>query len=378
MKISIEATPLFQNKNIPRAGIAQYIYQATTRMIDEHKEDSFTLFANKFGGGTLGPGLTPGNAKQRVVKYIPGKIWNVAARKNIMPPIETFMPRNQDVYWFTNFRTYSTLRHRRRVTTIYDAAFIKYPEYIQKKNLAYLRDQVPRSLRVADKIITISESAKTDLVSLLDADPNKIIVAPCGVDKDFLKPANNKSVLKKYNIKGKYLLFIGTIEPRKNLVNLIKAYDMLPASYREEYSLVLAGGRGWNDGEIQSEINKKRSAGRLILTGYVADEDIAALYTHATVFLYPSFYEGFGLPILEALACGTAVLTAKNSSLEEVAQNAAYYVDEFSIESISTGIQKLIDSESLRRNIVKFGKARVAAYPWSKTSEIIYRTLASE
>lgn len=378
MKISIEATPLFQNKNIPRAGIAQYVYRATTRMLDEHKEDTFTLFANKFGGGTLASELVRAHARQRVVKYVPGRIWNVAARKNIMPPIEAFMPRNQDVYWFTNFRTYSTLRHRRRVTTVYDAAFMTYPEHIQKKNLAYLRDQVPRSLRVADKIITISESAKTDLVTRLNADPNKVIVAPCGVDTDFLKPSTNKAVLKKYNIKGKYLLFVGTIEPRKNLVRLIQAYDMLPASYREEYALVLAGGRGWNDGDIQSGIYKDRSAGSVILAGYVDDEDIAALYTQATAFMYPSFYEGFGLPILEALACGTPVLTAKNSSLEEVAQRAAYYVDEFSIESIAGGMQKLIDSESLRKDIVRLGKERVDSYPWSKTAEIIYETLASE
>jgi len=378
MKISIESTPLLQNRHIPRAGIAQYVYQASSRMIINNPNDIFTLFANKFGGGEFSKGLLQSNVRKRVVKYIPGKVWNLSTRKNFLPPLETFMPQDQDVYWFTNFRTYATLRNRRRVTTIYDAAYMVYPEFIQTKNLSYLRDQVPRSLRIADRIITISESAKTDLITRLDADPNKIVVAPCGIDTDFMKPTKSKDALKKYGIKGKYLLFVGTIEPRKNLVNLIQAYDKLPATYKEEYTLILAGGGGWNDGEIQAEIRKDRLVGNVQLTGYVEDVDLASLYTHATAFLYPSFYEGFGLPILESLACGTAVLTAKNSSLEEVAGKAAYYVDEFSTESIKDGMQKLIDSERTRKDIVRLGRERVASYPWSKTAKIIYETLSNE
>lgn len=375
MKISVEATPLFQNRNIPRAGIAQYVYQAVARMVVKYPGDHYTLFANKFGGGEVSEQLTRDNTSQRVVKYIPGKAWGVASRKNILPPLELFMPRDQDVYWFTNFRTYSTVRKRKRITTIYDVAFNIYPEYIQTKNLAYLRDQVPRSLRLADSVVTISESAKHDLITKFHADPEKVIVAPCGVDTSFFRPTKNASAISRLGIAGKYLLFVGTIEPRKNLTRMIKAYDALPRSYKDEYSLVLVGGKGWNDEEIQAEIARPRTSGQVILTGYVEDNIIPALYSQATAVLYPSLYEGFGLPIIESLACGTPVITARNSSLGEVAGKAALYVDEFSIEDISKGISTLLDSEALQKKIIKAGAVQVQKYSWDTTADIIHQEL---
>lgn len=377
MKISVEATPLFQNRNIPRAGIAQYVYQAVVRMVTKFPHDHYTLFANKFGGGEVSEQLRRENTSRRVVQYVPGKAWGLASRKNLLPPLEFFMPQDQDVYWFTNFRTYSTLRKRKRITTIYDVAFCIYPEYIQAKNLAYLRDQVPRSLRLADKVLTISESAKHDLVTKFHAHPEKVIVAPCGVDTAFFRPTKNVTAIGELGITGNYLLFVGTIEPRKNLTRIIKAYDALPTSYKDEYSLVLVGGKGWNDGEIQAEIARPRTSGRVILTGYVKDSVIPALYSQATAVLYPSLYEGFGLPIIEGLACGTPVITAKNSSLEEVAGKAALYVDEFSVEDIMRGICKLLDSVSLQKKIVEAGVARVKKYGWDTTAEIIHQELTT-
>lgn len=377
MKISVEATPLFQNRNIPRAGIAQYVYQVVARMITKFPNDHYTLFANKFGGGDVSQQLKRDNTSRRVVQYVPGKAWGLASRKNLLPPLEFFMPKDQDVYWFTNFRTYSTLRKRKRVTTIYDVAFSVYPEYIQAKNLAYLRDQVPRSLRLADKILTISESAQHDLVTKFGADADKIIVAPCGVDTSFFRPTKQAKLITQLGITGNYLLFVGTIEPRKNLTRIIKAYDTLPTSYKDEYSLVLVGGRGWNDGEIQAEIARPRTSGSVILTGYVDDSVIPALYSQASAVLYPSLYEGFGLPIIESLACGTPVITARNSSLEEVAGKAALYVDEFSVEAISQGIRTLLDSETLQKQIVKAGAERVQKYTWDTTADIIHRELTA-
>lgn len=377
MKISVEATPLFQNRNIPRAGIAQYVYQVVARMITKFPDDHYTLFANKFGGGEVSEQLRRENTSRRVVKYVPGKAWGLASRKNLLPPLEFFMSQDQDVYWFTNFRTYSTLRKRKRITTIYDVAFSIYPEYIQAKNLAYLRDQVPRSLRLADRVITISDSAKHDLVTKFHAHPEKVIVAPCGVDTAFFRPTKHATAIGELGITGNYLLFVGTIEPRKNLTRIIKAYDALPKSYKDEYSLVLVGGKGWNDGEIQAEIARPRTSGRVILTGYVKDSVIPALYSQATAVLYPSLYEGFGLPIIEGLACGTPVITAKNSSLGEVAGKAALYVDEFSVQAISQGIRKLLDSETLQKQIVKAGAERVKKYTWDATADIIHRELTA-
>jgi alpha-1,3-rhamnosyl/mannosyltransferase len=230
---------------------------------------------------------------------------------------------------------------------------------------------------LADKIITISESARDDLIEKFGADPDKLIIAPCGVDTSFFRPVSSRKFIKKLGIQKKYLLFVGTIEPRKNLARLIRAYDALPESYKDEYELVLVGGRGWNDSEIQAEIHRPRTCGRIVVPGYVDDAVIPELYSHATALLYPSLYEGFGLPIIEALACGTPVLTAKNSSLEEVARDAAYYVDEFSESSISAGIRKLIDSSTLCSMIVERGQSRVAKYQWDSAAKTIHKALAT-
>jgi glycosyltransferase involved in cell wall biosynthesis len=220
--------------------------------------------------------------------------------------------------------------------------------------------------------LTISEFTKNDLVKKYGVDASKIIVAHCAVDPYKFKMTQlTAHTREKYKLPKDYLLYLGTIEPRKNIANLVKAYSKLPKHIKDQYPLVLAGGGGWNDDEIKLAIEYARKDSQIIQTGYVEEKDIPALYSGAELFLYPSHFEGFGMQILEAMACDTPVLTANNSSLPEVGGDAAYYVDDKSIDSIKDGIEKILDSPKLRLEMVKKGKQQIKNFSWKESAQKI-------
>jgi len=181
----------------------------------------------------------------------------------------------------------------------------------------------------------------------------------------------SQHIKNKYKIPDNYILYLGTIEPRKNITNLVKAYADLPRSLKDKYPLVLAGGGGWNDGDIKSAIAIAKKDSQIIQTGYVDEKDIPAIYSGAELFLYPSHFEGFGMQILEAMACSTPVLTANNSSLPEVGGDAAYYVDDKSIFSIKNGIEKLLKDSQLRQDMIKKGKQQINKFSWQESAQKI-------
>jgi len=373
MKIFYEGTALFKNKNIPQAGIAHYVYNIFLELKKLDKKNSYEVFGlNFFGKSQEFKENFPKNTKFHLIKYIPGKVWNVSNRRLKLPPIEALLGKKADIFIFTQFRLYPTMFARKRYVMIHDIAFEHLPQFIETKNLQYLKRRVPEAAKKADKIITISQATRNDLITTYDVAPDKIIVAPCAVDANRYKPTGLTSeTIKKYNLPAKYLLYLGTMEPRKNLKRLVDAYSELPQRLKDEYPLVLAGGKGWNDEPIMNAIKKARESADVIQTGYVDENDIPALYSGARAFLYPSNYEGFGMQILEAMACNTPVLTGKNSSLPEVGGDAAYYVDEKSVKSISKGIEKLLTDEVLVKDMVKKGRTQIAKFSWKESAEII-------
>jgi len=373
MKILYEGTSLFANKRIPQAGIAHYTYNIYKNLVELDKNNEYEVFGLNFIGRPNDfKNNFPKNTKFNLIRFIPGKVWNVTNRKLKMPPLEALIGKKANVFIFTQFRMYPTIFAKKRLTVIHDIAFKHYPEYIEAKNLRFLERRVPEAIKKSTKILAVSEYTKWDIVKSYGADPNKIIVTHNAVDMDrFKRTQLTVKIKNKYKLPDDYILYLGTIEPRKNIANLLRAYSKLPKNIKDQYPLVLAGGGGWNDDEIKSEIEKVKKDSQIIQTGYVDEKDIPALYSGAELFLYPSHFEGFGMQILEAMACGTPVLTANNSSLPEVGGDAAYYVDDKSVDSLKNGIEKLLSDPDLRKDLVKKGKQQIKKFSWKESAQKI-------
>jgi glycosyltransferase involved in cell wall biosynthesis len=373
MKIFYEGTALFKNKRVPQAGIAHYVYNIYKNLVVLDKKNDYEVFGlNFFGKPKDFKSNFPKGTKFDLIQHIPGKVWNLLNRRLAIPPMETILGKKVDAFIFTQFRLYPSLFAKKSFVVIYDIAFEHHPEYTEKKNLQFLKRRVPEAAKKSDKIITISEFTKNDLIKKYAIDPNKIIVAHCAVDANkFKKTKLTAATRKKYRLPNTYLLYLGTIEPRKNIANLVRAYSKLPKNTKDQYPLVLAGGGGWNDDEIKQAIDLARQNSEIIQTGYIEEKDIPALYSGAELFLYPSHFEGFGMQILEAMACDTPVLTANNSSLPEVGGESAYYVDDKSVKSIKNGIEKLLNEPELRQDMIRKGRKQIKKFSWQESAQKI-------
>jgi len=254
------------------------------------------------------------------------------------------------------------------VLTIHDLSFKLFPKTFKISNRIYLNFIVPLSVKYADKIITVSKNTKEDLIREYNVNEDKIRVIYNGVDNKYTIINNRNKVENikiKYELPEKFVLYLGTLEPRKNLKNLIKAYSKIK---EKKTKLVIAGGKGWLYEDIFSLVNDKKMEDKVIFTGYVDEKDIVALYNAATLFVYPSLYEGFGLPPLEAMACGTPVITSNVSSLPEVVGDAAITVDPYNINGLAEEINKVLGNEVLQKAMIKKGIERAKEFTWEKTA----------
>ena len=257
------------------------------------------------------------------------------------------------------------------VTTIPDIAYEHYPQFFSKFDVLRAKVLIRRSAERADHIITVSDYSKNDISSTYHIDANRITVTYEGAGPDFFPRDNGEcreQVARKYGIKGPFLLYIGRLQERKNLRRLLSAYARLRKQGAEE-KLVLVGKKDWTSGgNIQMHVNSLELENSVIFTGYVPSADLPFFYNAAEAFVYPSVFEGFGLPVIEAMACGLPVLTSYGSSLEEVAGDAALLVDPMSEESIAEGLGKLLGDSNLRLSLGRAGLARSATFSFEKTA----------
>ncbi|MCB8978027.1 MAG: glycosyltransferase family 4 protein [Ardenticatenaceae bacterium] len=262
------------------------------------------------------------------------------------------------------------------VATVHDLGYHHFPEAHPWRQLAYLRWSTRHNGRRARRVVADSEATKQDLIQLDGIPAAKIDVIYPGVDPA-LQPVTDEDVLTavrhKYHLTSPYLLYLSTLQPRKNLVRLIQAY----AASGLPHQLVLAGKAGWLSQPILEVIGNQSAVIRekIIVTGFVDEADKAALLSGATAVLYPSLYEGFGFPVLEAQACGTAVLTATTSSLPEVAGDAALLVDPLDTAAITQGMQRLVQDEAYRQELVQRGFENVRRFRWEETAVQLLHTL---
>ena len=261
------------------------------------------------------------------------------------------------------------------VTTIHDLAFEHLPETFNRRSWMQLRLTVRRTARRAAQIITVSEYSRQDISNTYRIPPERITITPQAASEKFLPVTDGtelKTIRKTYGIERDYILSLCSIQPRKNLIRLIEAYSLLRKSSADLRlpQLILAGKRGWRDNEIFRAAQRESVAGDIVFTGYVADEHLNALYSGATCFVYPSYFEGFGLPILEAMQCGTPVIAGNRTSIPEVAGEAALLFDPFETKSLVDALQFLLSNPEYRVTLSLRGLQRASGFSWKRTARL--------
>ncbi len=257
------------------------------------------------------------------------------------------------------------------VVTLHDASLWLYPQYHYPRRLLAMRPLIPWVVRRARAVITVSESARRDLVRVLGLPTSKVHVvyeapAPCFRP---LPPGRWQARLRaRYGLPARYALYVGTIEPRKNLVRLIRAMSLLHTGYRLDCGLVVVGPRGWKDRAVFDTVARLELADRVRFLGYVPTEDVCALYNLADVFVFPSLYEGFGLPVLEAMACGAPVITSQVDALAEVAGGAAALVDPRDEGHIAAAMARVLTDGAYAADLRASGRARAAQFGWARAA----------
>lgn len=288
---------------------------------------------------------------------------------------ETTRIEEADVFFGTNFRGLFSSSFK-TVITIHDMAQMYFRETIEEKTLVYLENELPQAAQKAHRIIAVSETTKNDIVRFLDIPPERVKVVHNGVDAAFCPvadPAQLDQVRTRYRLPERFLLCVGTIQPRKNLARLLEAYAKICQEHGCQHDLVLVGGDGWKSEGLRQQIQSLQLSKRVHFTGYVTDADLPLLYNLADIFVFPSLYEGFGLPVLEAMACGIPVVTSNSSSLPEIAGDAALLVDPCDVESIAAGIRTLLADQELRTDFSRKGIARAKLFTWERCA---HETLA--
>jgi glycosyltransferase involved in cell wall biosynthesis len=257
------------------------------------------------------------------------------------------------------------------VTTIQDISFKRFPRFFGLKDRLILDLGVRWARSAAARIIVPSEHTKKEIVQLYRVDPDKISVIHLGVDRRF-EPVDRDQArqiaAERYGIRSPYVLTVGVIQPRKNLGRLLDGFAGLKGIRQTNHKLVIVGKPGWKETNLQRRIDELGLGEDVIFTGYVPREDLPALYSGADAFVYPSVYEGFGLPPLEAMACGTPVITGNRSSLPEVVGEAGIMVDPYDAEAFARAMANVLSSESLRNEMSALGIARAAKFTWDETA----------
>jgi glycosyltransferase involved in cell wall biosynthesis len=253
------------------------------------------------------------------------------------------------------------------VTTIHDLSFIRFPHLFRPANRLYLSIMTRLSARRARRLIAVSEHAASESVDLLGVPRDKVTVVYHGVDAAFrpLPAAEVAAFRERRGLPERFLLFVGTLEPRKNLRRLIKAFARI---HDGRDRLALVGGKGWLYDDLFADVEELGLGEAVLFPGYVPKEELPLWYNAATAFVYPSLYEGFGMPVTEAQACGTPVLTSNTSSLPEAAGEEALLVDPHDVESIAAGLKRLLDDADLRKQLREHGLVHARTFNWTRTA----------
>lgn len=271
---------------------------------------------------------------------------------------------------------------RRSIVTVHDLGYLYFPEAHPPFERWYLDWSTRFNACAAARVLALSETTKADLVRHYEVPPEKVRVVYPGLRKGMVPVEDEglvREVLARHGVRQPYFLYVGTLKPRKNLLRLVRAYARFVAQDRveERPHLVLAGKPGWQYEALAREVERLGLVGQVLFPGYVADADLPALYTGALAFVFPSLYEGFGLPLVEAMACGTPVIASRTSACGEVAGDAALLVDPLSEEEIAEALARVARDADLRAALAARGRERARAFSWERAAREVLDVLAS-
>lgn len=316
--------------------------------------------------------------------WMPGRIYNHLER--ILPlPYKWVFGTHADITQFFNY-TIPFGVSGKRITIVHDMAFRAFPETVAKRTERWLKNNLEKYCRRADVILTVSEFSRQEIQRYMGIPTEKIEVIYNGVDMERYHPgytvAQIGAAKSRYGICGSYILYLGTLEPRKNIETLITAYNLLKKEIGSDRlpKLVLAGKKGWMYETIFTLVQNYGLENDVIFTGYVDEEDVPVLLCGAHIFAFPSLYEGFGIPPLEAMACGTPVITSNTSSLPEIVGEAGILIPPMDAEGLKRSMQQLLTDEVMRQHYIKAGLKQVREFTWARSAEKlvdIYRKLCS-
>ena len=363
-----------------RAGIGRFVRNLVTSLLAVDRDDQFVLLYAAAQGSER-PAL-PAGARVAGRRLPLNERWMTVLwhRLNLPLPVEWFSGP-VDVFHAPDF-VLPPVRRARSVLTVHDLAFLLYPQCADAKLRDYLMAAVPRSVRQASFIVADSENTRNDVICLLGAVPERTAVVPGGVEPRF-RPADSAAVdslRQRLGLTAPFILSVGMMEPRKNWQGLIQAYSQARARHHLPHQLVLAGPRGWLWESILEERERSPFRNDVVFVGFVPDEDLPALYSAADVFAFPSFYEGFGLPPLEAMACGTPVVVSDAASLPEVVGEAGLTVPPEDVDRLAEALAQLVTDEQQRARLREAGLARAATFTWERAAErmlAVYKQVAA-
>ena len=364
-RIALDYTPAWEQTG----GIGRYVRELTAALAAHDQSNAYRLFVAGATKTDLPPQLAP-NMSWKPTSVTPRWLARIWHRARIPLPVELITgPIN--LFHATDFVLPPTLAATRTLLTVHDLSFVRVPAAASPSLKVYLDAVVPRSVSRADHILADSAATKRDLFELYHTPADKVTVLYSGVDKRFTRVHDSDQLdaaRAKFGLTGvDYILSVGTVQPRKNYSRVIQALAKLRSNGRDLH-YAIAGGKGWLEDEIHDTLAKTGMTPYVHLLGFVHDDDLPALYSGARVSVLVSLYEGFGLPVLESMACGTPVITSNISSLPEVAGEAALLVDPYDESAIINAMAALDEDSTLRSNLIEAGTKQAAKFTWARSA----------
>jgi glycosyltransferase involved in cell wall biosynthesis len=374
LQVGFDAHLLSRSRSYRAAGVSRHIENLLAHLPAAAPDLRLSVFCGPDG---VPPEPPSPNVTRRVSRLRTERPRNRIVWEQLLAPWQL---RGLDVCHFpVNVVTLATTCPR--IVTVHDLSFERFPELFHRANRTYLAAMVRLSVRLASRVIAVSGSTRRELVELLGVPERKVEVIPNGVEHSF-RPLADDAVARFRAERGlpeQFILHVGTLEPRKNILALVRAYDRLRRARDIPHALVLAGGKGWLYEAIFAEVERLGLAGQVLFPGYVPFDEQPLWYNAAAVFAYPSLYEGFGFPPLEAMACGTPVVTSDASSLPEVVGEAGLMVPPTDEAALADALWRLIDDRALRERLRAAGPARAAEFDWgaiAARTAAVYRAVA--
>lgn len=375
MRIGMDYTPAVQQ----RAGIGRYTRCLVDALAELDRENEYVLFAGVGGMQETkflhrASWIMHPNFHLRSIPLSDRWLAIIWHRLRLPLPVD-LLTGPVDLFHSPDF-TLPPLRRGKAIVTVHDLSFLRYPQGAEPNLRAYLERVVPRAVARADLVLADSQNTRDDLIELLGVEPDNIEVVYPGVEARF-RPVEDQDLLARirarYGLDARFILSVGTLEPRKNVARLIEAYALLrdqgPRTKDQGLRLVIAGGKGWLYEGIFDKVEELGLGDEVRFLGFVPDEDLPALYNLADLFVFPSLYEGFGLPPLEAMACGVPVVTSNVSSLPEVMGEAGLMVPPEDVEGLAEAMARALEDRTWREEAVQRGLARARTFTWRAAAE---------